>query len=237
MCTKYNIQSSCLKIEPIKLAEILYRDAGKEKQLRFAASDSFLDRFYRLSSAYLNCLEPAGFTVPFDISEFRNVFEESLPEKSPIYKVVDYWMDGAIFLVTIGPEVENSVKNLSEAGDLTDALFLDAMGSVLVEEAAEYVQNEWIKSLSDHREISDNTYPVRYSPGYCQWDVAAQEMLFACFGGDGIPVSLTKGGMMHPRKSISGIVVLEERDPSSSMVASCRICGRMCEYMRRYENV
>lgn len=237
MFTRHIIQSAQLKIEPEKLTGILYRDADDERKLRFAAADSLLDRLHRLSGIYLNCLEPAGFTVPFDISEFRNVFEDSLPASSPIYKAVDHWKDGAIFLVTIGPEVENSVKNLSEAGDLTDALFLDAMGSVLVEEAAELVQNEWMKNLSEQREIPVNTYPVRYSPGYCQWDVIAQEMLFACFGNDGIPVSLTKGGMMHPRKSISGIVVLEEKDPSSSLVASCRICGRMCEYMRRYENV
>ncbi len=236
MPIKYEIHSSHLKIEPEKLVEILYRDAGREKKLKFAASDSFLNRLHRLSDIYLNCLEPAGFTIPFDISEFRNVFEETLPNTSPIYEAVDYWQEGAIFLVTIGPEVENSVKNLSEAGDLTDALFLDAMGSVLVEEVAELVQNQWMENLLKQREISPNLHPVRYSPGYCQWNVAAQEMLFACFDGDRIPVSLTKGGMMHPRKSISGIVVLEEKDPSSSLVASCRICGRMCEYMRRYKN-
>lgn len=236
MFKTHTIKSDDLKIDPLKLAEILYRDAGKKKQLQFAGTESFLNRLDRLSGIYLNLLEPAGFSVLFDISEFRNVFEESLPSTSPISIAMDSWLDGAIFLVTIGPEVENSVRNLTEAGELTDALFLDAMGSVLVEEAAGILQNQWMENRTKLKEISAGIYPMRYSPGYCQWDVAAQEMLFACFGGDGIPVSLTKGGMMHPRKSISGIIVLEKKDPSSSLVASCRNCTKKCEYMRRYAN-
>ena len=232
MLHTYSISQKDLRVNNDKLVEILYRDADRETRRKFAEKESFINRIDRLSSYYLHCLEPAGFTSPVVVDELRNIFYESLPADSPIYQAAEFWKTGEIFLVTIGQELENSVKNLTEKGDLTDALFLDAMGSALVEEAAEIVQKKWCERLKETDTILPDTYPIRYSPGYCNWDVKAQEILFAFLGGGNIPVSLTPGGMMHPRKSISGILVLEEADPVSPLAGSCRLCGLGCEYMR-----
>jgi len=233
--TRYEFDRKDIKIKPEEAAEILYRDAGEKDRIEFASGEMFVRRYNRLYETYLHILEPAGFTRPLNVADFLEIFAETLPDSSPIFQAVKFWKKGAIFIVTIGPDLENSIKSLIERGELTDALFLDAMGSALVEKVAEMVERKWAKSLLKREHIPDGVIAVRYSPGYCQWDVKAQETLFGYMGDDGIPVSLTPGGMMHPRKSISGVVVLEETDPSSSLVAACRECKKMCRYMRKWK--
>lgn len=232
MLHRYSIAKESLAVSPLALARILYRGAGEDVIERKSQSAEFAGRFARLLETYTHMLEPSGFSRAVEVGYIREIFDRTLPYSSPIYMAVDQWVKGAVFVVSIGSALENSVRSLSQRGEITDALFLDALGSILVEGAANRVQDEWEKSLEEQGEKEIGTVAVRYSPGYCQWDVKAQEELFACIGGDGIPVSLTPGGMMHPRKSISGIMVMEKTDSASPYVAACRYCGKKCRYSR-----
>jgi cobalamin-dependent methionine synthase I len=46
----------------------------------------------------------------------------------------------------------------------------------------------------------------RYSPGYCGWNVAEQQILFALLPPNPCNISLTQSSLMQPIKSISGII-------------------------------
>ncbi|MCD4786152.1 MAG: hypothetical protein K8T10_20210 [Candidatus Eremiobacteraeota bacterium] len=232
MLTIYKIDRNELKPTPDKIADVLYKGADRKTRDKYASSKQFIERYEILLSKYTVMLQSNGVSEIIQNKDFRDIFYESLPESSPIYKAADFWETGALFIATIGPALEESVAQLTTNGHLTDALFLDALGSVLVEETVERIQKVWSGNVIKESDFGRNVVPVRYSPGYCQWDVRAQEALFGYIGDKGIPVSLTSGGMMMPRKSISGIMVMERTDPGSSLVASCRICGRKCEYMR-----
>jgi len=232
MPTVYEIDRNQLKPTPGKVADILYKGADRKIRNKYASSKKFLERYGAISDRFLLMLRINGISEKIQIRDFRDIFYETLPKSSPINKAVDFWEKGDLFVVTIGSALEESVKRLTDEGKLTDALFLDAMGSVLVEEAADVMQEIWWKNIIDENDFKGNYAPGRYSPGYCEWDVKAQETLFAYVSDEKIPVSLTNGGMMSPRKSISGIMVMERIDPRSPLVASCRLCGKKCEYMR-----
>ena len=46
----------------------------------------------------------------------------------------------------------------------------------------------------------------RFSPGYCDWNVNQQEMIFKILNDDTAGVSLTDDCLMIPGKSVSGII-------------------------------
>ena len=48
----------------------------------------------------------------------------------------------------------------------------------------------------------------RFSPGYCDWAVSQQKMVFQALGDDSAGILLTESCLMIPRKSVSGIVGL-----------------------------
>ncbi len=105
----------------------------------------------------------------------------------------------AICICTIGPELEQEVKELMEKNEMTRGLILDALGSEAAEEVA--IQSDRILA-EKAREM--NLWPSkRYSPGYGKWDVKEQRFIFKLLPAADIGVRLTESCMMVPRKSIS----------------------------------
>lgn len=143
------------------------------------------------------------------IEEERKKLDNLLHPES-IYTIVDYaettkhpvFKDAekvAICLCTIGPELEQEIKNLMEKNEMTRALILDALGSEAAEEVA--IQSDRILA-EKAREM--NLWPSkRYSPGYGKWDIKEQRFIFGLLPAADIGVRLTESCMMVPRKSIS----------------------------------
>jgi hypothetical protein len=105
----------------------------------------------------------------------------------------------AICICTIGPELEQEVKELMEKNEMTRALILDALGSEAAEEVA--IQSDQILA-EKAREM--NLWPSkRFSPGYGKWDIKEQRFIFRMLPAADIGVRLTESCMMVPRKSVS----------------------------------
>jgi len=113
----------------------------------------------------------------------------------------------AVFVLTIGSYLEEMVGQLSDDGRMLQATVLDAVGSVAVERLADFVRDD-IGVLAGNR---GQYISRRFSPGYCDWDVKQQKMLFEAMDGDSAGVQLTGGCLMLPRKSISGIIGIGSR--------------------------
>jgi len=109
-----------------------------------------------------------------------------------------------VFVVTIGNYLEEMVGQLAEDGMILQATVLDAIGSAAVENLASFMQDR-IRAIA----LAEGLYTSRrFSPGYCDWDVAQQRMVFQVMNWDTAGVSLTEGCLMLPRKSLSGIIGL-----------------------------
>lgn len=124
---------------------------------------------------------------------FTSAFlRDRLPQPAP----------AAIFLATIGPALEREIRDATARKDNRTAFILDCLGSNAAESTAAAV----------HREVERRLGALmrRYSPGYNDWDISEQKILFDFVGkemGNRIGVDLSSDYMMSPRKSISGIVL------------------------------
>ena len=81
------------------------------------------------------------------------------------------------------------------------------------------------------REIANSNgtdVTLRYSPGYCDWDITQQRVLFQAMDSAPLGVSLTDECLMVPRKSVSGIIGMgrfEKRQLFKYL--PCRFCTKI----------
>lgn len=126
----------------------------------------------------------------------------------------------AVFVATIGGYLEETVHQLAEDGRLLQAMVLDAIGSVAAEGLVTLVQDR-LGAVASGRGL----YASRcFSPGYCDWAVEQQRVVFQVLNGDTAGVQLTEGCLMLPRKSVSGIVGIGPADVES--YHPCPTCDR-----------
>ena len=112
-------------------------------------------------------------------------------------------------LVTVGDALEREVDRLNAAGDLLDALLLDAIGSAGAEAAADTLDRIVCEGATERGLHAGR----RFSPGYGRWGVEHQQQLLGHLPTTDIGVTLTPGMMMIPRKSVSFAVRYLEHPP------------------------
>jgi hypothetical protein len=111
------------------------------------------------------------------------------------------------FIVTIGPALEEEVDREFLQRNPIGGLFLDAVGSV----AAEAVADDLVSVIADEAGWQGLRTSYRFSPGYCNWRLELQDILFRYLDGKSINVELMESYLMVPRKTISGAVLLGKR--------------------------
>jgi len=112
----------------------------------------------------------------------------------------------AFFLVTAGPEPETLARSLMNSGNYLEGYLADLAASALVESVTDQLEDQVRKLAAGHGLKITN----RYSPGYCSWDVSEQNKLFDLFPEGCCGISLLESSLMHPVKSVSGIIGLGE---------------------------
>jgi len=134
------------------------------------------------------------------------------------------------FVCSIGSRLEGEVAALMGRGETLRASLLDAIGSEATERVADYVEAK----VKREAESVGAGITLRYSPGYCDWDITQQRKLFKIFEPDDIGVSLTEECLMIPQKSVSGIVGVGWGDKRLIAMSPCRHCekNRDCEHRR-----
>jgi hypothetical protein len=149
--------------------------------------------------------------------------EGSISFKSRIIaKLLGRCTQVAIFLVTIGRYLEETSFQLAKDGLVLQATVLDAIGSVAVEQVAGFVQAR----VREIARADGHVTSRRFSPGYCDWNIGQQQMLFYALTGNTIGIRLTGECLMIPQKSMSGIIGI---GPSSANVENyhpCKTCRK-----------
>jgi hypothetical protein len=127
----------------------------------------------------------------------------------------------AVFVLTIGGQLGEVVRQLSEDGLMVQAAVLDAIGSDAAETLAHVVQD----IVAKEAEAEGLGVSQRFSPGYCDWRVSQQKVVFRAMGGKTAGVRLTDGCLMIPQKSISGIIGIGPADKVASY-NPCLTCDK-----------
>jgi len=108
----------------------------------------------------------------------------------------------ALFACTIGRGMETWAKKLSSEGDGALSYLVDAVASVTEEQAVDVLHDH----IENQMKMQGLKITNRYSPGYCDWSVSEQHLLFSFFPLNFCGIALTEYAFMVPIKSVSGII-------------------------------
>lgn len=145
--------------------------------------------------------------IPEHFSEFVDEIIKELPTRCIIragYRILEIkkseWV--VLFVCTIGPEMEKWSRQLLNNGDSVKGYLVDMIASITVESITDYL-HDYIGELMLNRGLKITN---RYSPGYCNWPVSEQHLLFSLLPPNFCGITLTDSALMVPIKSISGII-------------------------------
>jgi cobalamin-dependent methionine synthase I len=143
-------------------------------------------------------------------------------ESKVIARLLERCQKIAVFALTIGNQLEEMVAYLAENGLVLQATVLDAIGSGAAEKMADYVEDR-IRRLA---KIEGLVTSWRFSPGYCDWEVSQQKMVFQALNGDSAGIRLTESLLMIPRKSVSGIIGIGLPNRNIENYNPCHTCKK-----------
>ncbi|MBE0431117.1 MAG: hypothetical protein IBX67_04745 [Dehalococcoidia bacterium] len=139
-----------------------------------------------------------------------------------VVQLLEQCQQVAIFVVTIGKYLEDTAAQLARDGLILQATVLDAIGSNAVEKVAEHAQGK-IGQIAESKGL---VISRRFSPGYCDWNIGQQRMIFAALTGNTVGVRLTGECLMIPQKSISGIIGIGPPDGNVERYNPCSFCEK-----------
>ena len=173
-----------------------------------------------------NLIEHSYWYVIKDIERVRgsSVFiEDSIVfESEVIARLLERCCKVGVLAVTIGDHLEEMTSWLSEHNHFVQAALLEAIGSDVVEKVADFAQGKIAQAASKEGLVVSR----RFSPGYCDWDIKQQKMLFRLVDENRAGIHLTDNCLMIPRKSISGIIGIGPSDNGVNIYNPCKTCDQ-----------
>jgi hypothetical protein len=216
-----------LTIAPIAPVEI-YRHLGYPSEV--APAPRMVEHISRVVSEAFPSIHPRGEYALYTVSS-RTPHALKLNETTIFGKIGEYLDQAgrvAVFVVTVGKEISHLAESAIKNNDAFSAWVIDAIGSCAVEAAADALMLRVRRDLQDGEELT-----LRYSPGYCGMHIGQQRKLFQLMRADAVGVTLMPSMLMHPLKSISGLVGLAPKEAVSRYRSPCDLCPRVGCYMQR----
>ena len=207
--------SAALGYDPAQLPEHL---AGKLKKITSLA----------ISRIDINMILGQTPVIAFDESA---IHARGMDVASSKWAATVSRMDGQrtlhCFVLTLGPDFDDLVEQTGKTA-LFEAYALDHLGSLLAEKAADSLENRLRKALGK----DGSGLSRRFSPGYCDWDLAeGQKALFGFIRPATIGISMLARGAMQPSKTISGVMVSAKKVPLRMPCPDCE--DTSCRHRRR----
>ncbi|MFC1954531.1 vitamin B12 dependent-methionine synthase activation domain-containing protein [Chloroflexota bacterium] len=179
--------------------------------------NDYIDNYHHLIDSSASCIVKRIESVEGNITDI----EDSISlNSSAISRLMEHCREVAIFTLTIGNRLEDMVGYLAEKGHVLQATVLDAIGSGAVETLAASVE----ENVKQEAGSNGMVISQRFSPGYCDWDVSQQEMVFRAMGENTAGVHLTGEYLMLPQKSISGIIGIGSAEKEIESYTPCTNC-------------
>ena len=146
---------------------------------------------------------PIGIMSETPTAEFAAVYrgEGENAQDSPLADIFPRAEQLTLFAVTIGERVSEEISRLFAADRFDLGYLLDAVASSGTDRLAQMLQEHCAGRAPA------GTVFLRYSPGYCGWDITGQRQLFRALRPEEIGITLRESCLMEPLKSISGVLV------------------------------
>lgn len=136
----------------------------------------------------------------------------------------------ALFIATAGSQIENLSKKEMAAGNGLEGLIFDLIGSEIAENLSELLHQHITQLVCAKGQNVSN----RFSPGYCNWPVSDQHLLFELLIDMDCGVSLSPSSLMTPVKSVSGIIGIGKN--LRRIAYKCNICNDKHCIMRKHNS-
>lgn len=111
-----------------------------------------------------------------------------------------------IMAVTAGEKLSGASESLIRSGKLYEGAIADMLGSYAAEAAADSFC-DYLKTRGSSKKLFST---LRFSPGYGDWSISAQESIMEYLGGCEQEIELTESGMLLPIKTITAAVGFSE---------------------------
>jgi hypothetical protein len=183
---------------------LLAREAGGRavpERLR-RLFQSAMERFEHLTA-------PAAVIAETDVQAFADIYRgEGLNEPStPLDEIFPRAQRLALFVATSGEALSEEIGALFKRGEPAVGYALDVIASEATNRLADATAQRFQQALVAREGVPGDVRALPYSPGYCGWHVSGQRRLFAALKPGGIGVRLGSSFLMHPLKSVSGVIV------------------------------
>ncbi len=154
-------------------------------------------------------LNPAGILKEISLKKFGEIFagENENNEDCPIENIYLNSDNLALFVVTIGNKVSKTIKQHFANGNYAEGYILDAVASCAADKTAQLLEHHYLDFLISNNKFGKERALLRYSPGYCGWQITGQKKLFEELEPERIGITLNSSYLMQPIKSISGVMI------------------------------
>jgi hypothetical protein len=158
----------------------------------------------------LELAQPVAVVEDVSAAAFAAIYrgEGGNAERTPLEEIFPQAAALWLFAGTIGELLSAEIRRLFADGDLPAAVMLDAAAS----ESAELMVAALERRLAARPGGRGRNAVLAYSPGYCGWHVSGQRALFAALAPEEIGITLNQSCLMHPLKSVSGVLVAGHPD-------------------------
>ncbi|MBN2100091.1 MAG: hypothetical protein JW753_10900 [Dehalococcoidia bacterium] len=203
--------------------QVMYQMGYPKKREVRSAIASAVDECLRDAAGLIDARYLFTFENVLMVAHPAAVIRETLAfESHVISRLLEQCTKVIVFVATIGERLEDTARKAADEGNMLRSFALDATGSVAVEQVADHIQ----EMAGDVGRPWGLAASRRFSPGYCDWKIEQQSLLFDLADAHLIGVRLTDSGLMIPQKSVSGIIGLGPFDSNVQSYNPCPDCDR-----------
>ena len=146
-----------------------------------------------------------------------------------IIKVIEKSEKVVLIAATLGIYVDKLIRK-AQITDMAQAVVIDAMASVAIEQFMDKIEVELSKRYSGYY------FTNRFSPGYGDYPLEKQREIVRLLNTEKkLGLNLTESLMLNPTKSVTAVIGMgkEEIKEKSSCTSKCSRCGnKNCPYRR-----
>jgi hypothetical protein len=196
---------------------------------RFAPIDERTTRLAEEALAlYEGTARPAGILLELEREVFASIFKgngrnDPASPVGPIFKEAEAL---ALFVATLGEPICDEISQAFRRNDFPLGSMLDATASEAADLMAQRLEEIFRERLNSRGSFGHPLATLRFSPGYCGWDMSGQRSLFEATHPSTIGISLNESFLMRPIKSVSGVIIAGKKEifQFDDTFSFCRDC-------------
>jgi len=176
--------------------------------------DHIISLFEDAVNVFKEKAKPVAISKKVTIDEFDTIFEgeRKNEDRTPLENIYPPSDDLALFALTVGSEIVDTINDLFNKKDFAPGAMLDSVASMAADKSVEVLEAYLYNNLSERKLTKNGSIVLGYSPGYCGWDLSGQKKLFEHLNPEEIGITLNDSYLMSPLKSVSGVLVHGDKE-------------------------